>query len=133
MLQLLRVAAYISHWWCLKGKISLQNSYLKTVFSTLGCDALTGACGDWCRNGLELWRVCFCYITYSFNARCRDDGFLLLNLSCIYSPCIMKALINDVCFWWDQKIHTREVPILVQCELSWEGEGSRVELKKPAL
>lgn len=46
----------------------------------------------------------------------------------------MKALINDVCFWWDQKIHTRKVPNLVQYEFSWEGEGEAgVELEKPAL
>lgn len=37
----------------------------------------------------------------------------------------MKALISGTCFWWDQKIHTRKVPNLVQWELSWEKVGSQ--------
>lgn len=90
-----------------------------------------GAYSDKCRNGLELCCVCFCSTTYGCNAWGRDE-VLLLNLSCTDSFCTMKALTNDLCFWWYQKIHTRKVPVWFIVSSLGQGRGARVE-PKPTL
>lgn len=124
MVHLLRVVAGVSWIDIWRLQISLPVSLSRT---RLYCSDKSLRRVLW--RGLELRGVCFCCSAYSSNAQWGDDEFFsFLNISCIYSLCIAKALINDVCFWWYQKICARKTHHSVRAELSGEAEGAGAKL-----